>query len=214
MTVNSQLPQDFRAITSTRIDYTSGAGETKVFSATGRCWYLTIGTDVQIEVWDQMNRKLVDKTTLVAGRGIKLPERWSDLLGYKVAVYSASAQAIKLDVIDGEIIDNSFIISSASAVTTTPSGTTLTSAAAPVSVAQDAVTLVSAAAADIQRRWVRNDHATISVWLRSNTTKAESAIEIAPGEIALVENQSNLYVYNKAASGASVDIYVDTETTT
>lgn len=205
---------EYRAITSTRISYTSLANEERNFNATGRFFYLTTGTDVEITVLDNMRRKLVDKVTLVAGRGIKFPESW-DALGFQVLVKSATAQAIVLDVIDGEIVDNSFIISASSAVRVTPSLTTLTSDdGTPVAIAQDACTLVSAAAATIQRRWIRNSHATISVYLRSDNTKAQSAIKLGPGDIALVENQSALYVYNVAASGASVDIYVDTETTT
>lgn len=199
----------YRAITSTRISYTSAAGETRTINATGTFFYLTTGSNVEVSVWDSDNRTMIDKVVLVAGRGVKFPPDYPP--GFKVAIRSAAAQAIVLDVIDGEIIDNSFIISSASAVTTTPSGTTLATGAV-VSALATASTLISAGAANIQRRWVRNADAATTIYIRENNTAAQSAIALAPGAVAVLENQSDLYAYN--ASGAPVNVYVSTETTT
>lgn len=201
----------YRALTSTRISRTFAANEEFTVPATGRFYYLTRGTDVDITVLDDQKRKLVDKVTLVAGRGIKFPETW-ETLGYTVTIKSPSAQAVILDVIDGEIVDNSFIISSASAISTTPSGTTLNSSAAAVSALATATTLISAAASNIQRRWFRNADAALTVYLRSTNATAQSAIVLGPGDVAILENQSAIYAYNPG--GAPVAVWCDTETTT
>lgn len=200
-----------RAITATSIKYTSAANQTRNFNATGTFFYCTFGTDIEVTVWDDTKAKLADTVVLIPGRGFKFPDN-SAALGYQVQIRSPTAQVVQLDVIDGEIIDNSYIVNSNSAVFTTPSKTTLTSATAAISAVAGATTLINAGAANQRQRWIRNGHATDVMYVRGTNATVQSAMAVVAGGILLVENQSALYAYVPGAN--AIPVYVDVETTT
>lgn len=192
----------YRVLTSTKIEYTSAAAETRSFNATGRCYYLTQGTDVLITVVDDQNRKLMDQFSLSVGRGVKFPEN-SELLGYRVFIKSATAQTISLDVLDGEILDNSVIIANTNAITVVPGAAGSWTDVAGTSAAAGASTAMANLGADGTRirAIVGNPiSAANAIYLRFNNTAAISPVAIQPGNFVEVEGIQAVYIYNPGAS--------------
>lgn len=193
---------------SYRMDFTLAAGASRRFGAAANYVYcLSQTADVQFVVYDKDQNKLTDWITVLAGQGIRF-----DGDGYQVEFRTVAGGDFSFLAIVGEFVDNSFIVSSASAVTITPSGTTLFTPNTPISALAAAATLISAGGATIRRRWIRNDDTALTIYLRSNTTLAESAIALPPGGVAILENQSAIYAYNPG--GTAVNVYCDQETTT
>ena len=192
----------YRVLTSTKIEYVSAADETRTFNATGRCYYLTAGTDVQITVVDDQNRKLMDQFSLSIGRGIKFPES-SDLLGYRVFIRSTTAQVISLDVLDGDVLDNSVIIANTNAITVVPGPGGTWSDIAGTAVPAGTSTAQANLSADANRirAVIGNPAASVNpIYVRFNGTAALSPVVINPGGFAEVEGIQAIYVYNPGGS--------------
>lgn len=195
------LNLNYPVITSTRIEYTSAANQTKMQPATGTFFYLSQGTDVSVTVFDDSKRKLADKVLLTAGRGFKFPEGFP-AKGFSVEIFSPSAQIVSLDVIDGEIIDNTFILGSGAIIEVKPapngtwSDVAGTAVGAGLSVAQaqlglDATRLQAA---------ISNPAASANeIYVRFDNTTAASAIRVPPGSTAVVEGVQAIFVYNSGA---------------
>lgn len=188
----------YRVLTSTKIEYVSAADETRSYNATGRCYYLNQGSDVLITVLDDQNRKLMDQFSLSAGRGVKFPES-SDLLGYRLFIKSASAQTISLDVLDGDVLDNSVLIANTSPLLVRPGpGGTWSDIAGTSAVAGASTAMANLGAdSDRVRAVIGNPSASANViYVRFNNTAAASPVIINPGGFAEVEGTQAIYIYN------------------
>lgn len=189
---------NYRVLTSTRIEYTSTADEMRTFAATGRFFYCGLGSDIYVTVFDMSNRKLMDQFRLTAGRGVKFPEA-SDLLAYKIQIKSPTAQAISVDVLDGEIVDNTVIISNTSILQTRPGAGGSWSDVAGTAVGAGACVSQANLAADSKRALALIGNPATSanpIYVRFNNTAAVSPLAIAPGSAVQVEGIQAIYVYN------------------
>ena len=140
----------------------------------------------------------MDQFSLSAGRGVKFPES-SDLLGYRLFIKSASAQTISLDVLDGDVLDNSVLIANTSPLVMRPgAGGSWSDIAGTAAVAGASTAMANLGAdGDRVRAVIGNPLSSANVlYVRFDNTAAVSPIIVNPGGFAEVEGIQAIYVYN------------------